>query len=110
MARKALSAKAQRNLERNELFRRVQLGIDTIPVLKGINSDVTLYAERIEPVVQEIHGRRTKMLRYLVTIPPQKPCDTGERAIIAYVATSAVLDSYLREGIDSVSIRVIRTR
>jgi hypothetical protein len=101
-----LSAKALKNLKRNELFRRIELGLMPIPPLKRSTVAVVLDPERIEPVACKVDGKNVIRLRYIVTVSPEHKYDTGERAVIADARTSEAIDAYLRENINIVDIRV----
>jgi hypothetical protein len=108
---KGLSAKAVKNLERNEYLRRIEWGLEPIPPLK-YSTYAAFDAEKIEPVKEEkeINGKKVLKFKFKYIIGvSDPPWEIGVLELIVDAKTSAKIDAYLSEVINVLDIQILRT-
>lgn len=108
---KGLSAKALKNLKRNEYLRRFELGLEPIPLLE-YSGYAVFDAELIEPVSDEkkIDGKTILEFRfkYIVTVQAP-PWEIRLRELTVDSKTSAKIDAYVSEGTNVLDVQILRT-
>jgi hypothetical protein len=109
---KGLSAKALKNLKRNEYLRRFELGLEPIPLLE-YSGYAVFDAELIEPVRvnEQVDGNNVLKFKFTYTISYglAPPWEIGLYKLTVDSKTSAKIDAYLSEGTNVLDIEILRT-
>jgi hypothetical protein len=110
---KVLSAKALKNLERNEYLRRFECGLEEIPRLEHSIQGAIFDAERIEPEIEKEQVDTKNVLKfkftYIISDGLAPPWVVGLHKLTVDSKTSAKIDAYLSEGTNVLDIQILRT-
>jgi hypothetical protein len=109
---KKLSAKALKNLQRNEFFRRFEWGLQEIPPLEYSIQGAIFDAERIEPKIEkeQVDGNNVLKFKftYIISDGLAPPWVIGLHKLTVDSKTSAKIDAYLSEGTNVLDIQILR--
>jgi hypothetical protein len=110
---KGLSAKALKNLKRNEFLRRLECGLEDIPTLEHSIQGAIFDAERIMPERNEKEVNGNKVLKfkftYIVGDVNTPPWMNELFKLTVDSRMSAKIDEYLSEGTNVLDIQILRT-
>ncbi|MFL6421996.1 MAG: hypothetical protein ACJ71R_00210 [Nitrososphaeraceae archaeon] len=110
---KGLSAKALKNLKRNEFFRKFECGLEEIPPLEHSIQGAIFDAERIEPKIEkeQVDGNNVLKFKftYIISYGLAPPWEIGLHKLTVDSKTSAKIDAYLSEGTNVLDVQILRT-
>ena len=111
--KKVLSAKALKNLKKNEFLRRLEWGLEDIPPLEHSIQGAIFDAERIMPEREEKEVGGNKVLKfkftYIVGDVNTPPWMNELFKLTVDSRISAKIDAYLSEGTNVLDIQISRT-
>jgi hypothetical protein len=110
---KGVSAKALKNLERNEFFRRFEWGLEEIPALEYSTQAAIFDVERIEPETEneQVDGKNVLKFKftYIIRDGLAPPWVIGLHKLTVDSKISAKIDAYLSEGTNVLDVQILRT-